>query len=170
MPVQSNIFVVNRYEDVPDGNPGDGNCRGQGMNHGDCTLRAAIIEANFSVGGDVIYLPEGAILKLTLEGENENLAFTGDLDIHGSITLKNAGAGFIIDGNGTDRIFHVLSHAELSLQNGTLTNGIANTVSSYKGGAILVENSSSAKVNNIKLVNNVALHGWLLNNPKKIFQ
>src|SRR5438128_6086 len=46
---------VNNTADVPDGNAGDGKCE-TASNNGICTLRAAIMEANASLGSDVINL------------------------------------------------------------------------------------------------------------------
>jgi len=57
-------FLVNSTEDAPDAVPGDGICA---TLTGVCTLRAAIIEANYSPGPDTITLPSG-IYRLTVPG------------------------------------------------------------------------------------------------------
>ncbi len=49
-------FVVNSTIDAPDANVGDGICADAG---GNCTLRAAVMEANASPGDNSISLPIG---------------------------------------------------------------------------------------------------------------
>ena len=54
-------------------------------------------------------LPAGT-MTLTIAGAGENNAATGDLDIHGSVTIKGKGAGVtIVDGNNLDRVFDIFS-------------------------------------------------------------
>ena len=76
----------------------------------DCSIRGAIIAANANPGPDVINLPAGNYI-LTLTGTNEDAAATGDLDItdsSGALTMAGAEAATtVIDGNGTDRVFHI---------------------------------------------------------------
>ena len=55
-----------------------------------CTLRAAIQEANMLVGDDVILVPSG-IYTITIAGNNEDNAATGDLDIKSDITIQGSG-------------------------------------------------------------------------------
>ncbi|HSG95526.1 MAG TPA: choice-of-anchor Q domain-containing protein, partial [Afifellaceae bacterium] len=103
------------------------------------SLRACVIWANSNPGDDTITLPAGTY-TLTLTGAGENAAATGDLDIAdaavGLLTINGAGARTtIIDGNGADRIFHVLSNqGDLALSNMTLRNGNSQGAD---GGAIL---------------------------------
>ncbi len=97
-------FTVDSTEDAIDDDPGDGDCA---TLDGDCTLRAAIQEANAFTGTDHILLPSGTY-TLTLEGTGEDAAATGDLDITDSITLEGEGAATtIVDGGGLDRVLHV---------------------------------------------------------------
>ncbi len=49
-------FVVNSNADKTDANPGDGLCD---TGEGECTLRAAVQEANALEGSDSISIPEG---------------------------------------------------------------------------------------------------------------
>ena len=58
---------------------------------GDCTLRAALQEANALAGDDIIVLPAGAYI-LTIVGAGENNVATGDLDIRENLTITGAGA------------------------------------------------------------------------------
>src|SRR6185369_5960639 len=73
-------FTVNSITDAVDANPGNGVCATAA---GQCTLRAAIQEANASRGADTITLPAGTY-TLTIAGRNEDAAAMGDLDINDS--------------------------------------------------------------------------------------
>ena len=77
-PVFSAEFVVDSTADAIDIDPGDGVCA---TAEAECTLRAAVMEANALAGADVIDLtaindPASPIL-LTLEGVDENWVETG---------------------------------------------------------------------------------------------
>ena len=102
-------FTVNSTADAVDSNPGNGICADSS---GNCTLRAAIMEANALAGADTITLPAGTYV-LTIPGVNENAAAQGDLDITADLTINGAGATTtIVDGNGTglfDRVFDILA-------------------------------------------------------------
>src|SRR5207245_8353591 len=85
-------FTVNATDDRVDANPGDGHCDADSATPGDqCTLRAAVQEANASPGADTIMLPAGTY-KLKLAGIDEDAAATGDLDIVGDVTIVGAGS------------------------------------------------------------------------------
>jgi hypothetical protein len=76
---------------------------------GHVSLRSAIMAANALPGADTILLPNGT-LKLTIAGAGEDAAARGDLDIRGDLTIQGRGhTGTVIDGNGLDRVFDVLS-------------------------------------------------------------
>lgn len=72
------------------------------------SLRDAIIAANGNSGHDIILLPAGTF-TLTLAGQGEDTAATGDLDITESVTLIGAGEHVTILDAITlgDRVFHV---------------------------------------------------------------
>ena len=124
-------FTVDSTADVVDAVPGNGVCSTAG---GACTLRAAVQESNALAGDDTITRPAGTY-TLTNTGSGENAAATGDLDVSQTLTVNGAGEGStIIDGNDTDRIFHVTSSsATLELTDMTLQNGNAG---GSDGGAI----------------------------------
>src|SRR5947208_8337718 len=109
-------YVVNSTADEPDADPADGVC---GTASGDCTLRAAIMQANFATGPNTIIVPSGMYL-ITRVGYDDD-ALVGDLDIKHDLTIQGAGSGAtIIDGNGSvthDRVFKILS----TVQNVTLS-------------------------------------------------
>jgi CSLREA domain-containing protein len=122
-------FVVNSTADMVDANPGDGQCETDIT--GDCTLRAAVQEANELEGADTISIPAG-VYTLTMEGAGEDLALSGDLDITDQVTITGAGMdATVIDANYLDRAFHVF--ATLNLSDVMIKNGFANP-----GGAVLV--------------------------------
>ena len=109
--LQMATITVNSTADAVDATP-DGVCAAAA---GTCTLRAAIQEANSQAGPQVISVPSGTY-ALTLTGSGEDQAATGDLDVTDDLLIGGAGATTIVDGNGTDRIFHVIGDAvELSV-------------------------------------------------------
>ena len=119
-PVSAGSFTVDSTGDAVDASPGDGFCAAAA---GQCTLRAAIQEANALAGADAITLPAGTY-TLTIAGILENAAATGDLDITDDLTLTGAGApDTIVDGGALDRVFHILSGANVTITATTITNG-----------------------------------------------
>ncbi len=108
-------FAVNKLADTADGS----------CDVSDCSLREAVIAANALPGVDTIILPAGNYV-LTLSGSGEDLAATGDLDIMDDVTLTGAGSvQSIIDGNATDRVFHVMSGITANFSGITVRNGLA---------------------------------------------
>lgn len=101
-------LVVNSTLDAVDANPGDGLC--EISSGGPCTLRAAIQEANAldnTDGPDRITIPAGTY-TLSIEGIDEQLASTGDLDIREDLTVEGSGSeNTIIDAAGVDRVFDI---------------------------------------------------------------
>ena len=117
-----------------DASPGDGVCETDVT--GDCTLRAAVQEANALEGADTITIPAGEY-NLTMEGAGEEDTLSGDLDITDTVTITGAGMGkTVIDANELDRAFQVF--ASLDLSELTIINGFASP-----GGAVLVNASAS---------------------------
>lgn len=102
-------LVVNSTIDGVDADPGDGIC--EVSPGGDCTLRAAIQEANAldNTGEpDRIDLPAGTY-TLSLVGFGEQQSNAGDLDITSDLVLQGAGAETtIIDGAGLDRVIDIV--------------------------------------------------------------
>lgn len=128
-------FTVNSTLDEQDASPGDGQC--VSTPSGQCTLRAAIMEANALAGADTIILPTG-VYTLTIAGANEDAAATGDLDMVVDLTIAGAGVGdTIVDGNSVvvaDRVFHVVGSVTVSMSALSVQNG---TAGSANGGGIL---------------------------------
>jgi len=90
-PVAGSVFTVNSTTDADDANPGDGLCA---TSAGECTLRAAVTEANALPGQDEVDLPSGTF-PLAL----------GQLSISDDLMLRGAGmTRTTIDGGGGDRV------------------------------------------------------------------
>jgi CSLREA domain-containing protein len=78
-------FAVDSLLDGVDAAPGDGICR---TAQGECTLRAAVQEANALAGADEISIGEGWHL-LSIPGSDDD-ASAGDLDITDDLTIRGA--------------------------------------------------------------------------------
>ena len=126
-------FNVNSTLDEVDDNPGNGLCH-SASNH--CTLRAAVMEANFSSGaGANIIVPSG-IYTLSIPADVGDGPNTGDLNLTTPqpstdplITLAGAGAAStIIDANQLDRVLKIepdrtATVSGVTLRGGFVTNG-----------------------------------------------
>jgi uncharacterized repeat protein (TIGR01451 family) len=131
-------FTVNRTAtDAVDVNVGDGVCATSAAN---CTLRAAVQEANATTAADTIVLPSGQTANLTLPAPGTASPSTGDLDVTHDLTVQASGATTAtIDGGDVDRIFDVPDTSPspnivLTVSGVTLRNG---KVLGAHGGAIL---------------------------------
>jgi CSLREA domain-containing protein len=131
-------FVVDSLADVVDDDLTDDLCR---TTTGDCTLRAAIQQANLIPGMIEIELGAGTHL-LAISGSGEDDALTGDLDVDTPVTIRGVGAGLTtVDAGDVDRAFdigipaHVATNApEVSfVEDLTITGGDAGP---DNGGAI----------------------------------
>lgn len=103
---------------------------------GRCTLREAILNANGDTdvtngdclagsGGDTVVLPAGTY-TLTVPGAGEDAAATGDLDITDHMTLTGAMSNTtIIDAAGLDRVLHIPTVVQVTVQQVTLSGGLA---------------------------------------------
>lgn len=116
------LIRVTATYDAPDVNPGDG-VADDGT--GQATLRAAIMEANALPGENTVRIPPGTY-TLSIVGQNEDAAATGDLDVTDALVIRGAGADqTIIDGAGLDRLLDVLPNVTLEVHDATTTNGTA---------------------------------------------
>ena len=98
-------FTVNSVSDAIDVSPGDGTC---GTAAGDCTLRAAVIEANSLPGDDTVAFGVLGTFALGRPGSGEDASLTGDLDITDDLTITGNGTTkTVADAGGADRVFHV---------------------------------------------------------------
>ena len=118
-PAHAATFAVTSTSDAVDSNTLDGVCN-DGL--GNCTLRAAIMQANALPGADTITVPAGTY-TLSIAGAGEDAGASGDLDIGGDLTINGGGsATTIVDGADLDRVFHIVGGAivisGLTIQNG----------------------------------------------------
>ena len=113
---EGGVFVVDLTEDATDAVPGDGLCA---TSTGQCTLRAAVMEANALPTADRIELGSG-VYYLSIPGLFEEQATTGDLDIYGTLTIVGQGmtlTGVDAGGSGMgDRAIHVHPGATFRLE------------------------------------------------------
>ncbi|MBI4716336.1 MAG: right-handed parallel beta-helix repeat-containing protein [Planctomycetes bacterium] len=119
------LVVTSTADDGIDANPGNEVCETIPGN-GDCTLRAAVMEANGNPGPDTIYLQVGAVYVLTrpnpLTPDQDLVGSGGDLDlVNNDVTI--VGNGATIDGNATERIFHVAGNVTADIYGLTIRNG-----------------------------------------------
>ncbi|MBP6440974.1 MAG: hypothetical protein KA259_05145, partial [Caldilineaceae bacterium] len=156
---QAATFVVNDTSDLPDADPNDGFCA---TSAGTCTLRAAIQQANASIGSDTITLPAGAYAITiapastpVIAPATDEDAASGDLDIIAPLTLIGAGPGAtIVDGSGLDRVLEVHATAgNVTLRGLTLRNGI----SAEDGGGIYNASPGTVRLENVAVTGNTTV-------------
>ncbi|MFQ5470197.1 MAG: choice-of-anchor Q domain-containing protein [Gammaproteobacteria bacterium] len=144
-------FTIDSISDAVDQNPGDGICATSGAV---CTLRAAIQESNAWPGTDSIVFPNSQNTYIfSVNGINEELSASGDLDITDDVTLHGAGKDLTgtalttIDANKTDRVFDIHG-ATVTISGLSIINGFT-TVS---GGGI--QNAGTLTMKNVSVNNN----------------
>ena len=119
-------LTVTSTADEVDAAPGDGVCATAG---GECTLRAAIQQANALLGPDTISIPAGTYV-LSIAGADESEGASGDLDVHEAVTIVGAGQrATILDGARLDRVLDVGTGATdpiaVSIRDLRIQNGLA---------------------------------------------
>jgi CSLREA domain-containing protein len=110
-------LLVTRYDDpVPNG-----------CNPGDCSLREAIIAANANPDKSIITF-QSVLFPIYLSRSGaDDTASLGDLDItEDLVLLGNVALPPIIDGNGFDRVFHILNGANVVIQGVAIEGGVTN--------------------------------------------
>jgi uncharacterized repeat protein (TIGR01451 family)/CSLREA domain-containing protein len=111
-----------------------------GCTVGHCSLREAIIAANASTAVDDSVFMGGRTVTLTIAGDGENGALTGDLDLgtgnSGDIQIVS---GTIVSGSGhADRIIHVHSNQAARLTAVNLRDGnVVDDAANASGGNLL---------------------------------
>ncbi len=111
-------FAVTSGADEVDADTNDGVCL---TANGNCTLRAAIQQANASAGADTVVLPAGTYTLTRAGGGDEN----GDLDIKSDLTIAGEGSGAsVINGGALERVFEVHAGASADFIGVTITNGL----------------------------------------------
>ncbi|MEP7076575.1 MAG: choice-of-anchor Q domain-containing protein [Acidobacteriota bacterium] len=149
---KAQVFTVDSTADTPDADPGDGGCADAG---GQCTLRAAIDEANsIAATRDVIIfaLPNPSVIELT-QGElliTENAAIVGP----GARRLTIERSSSV--GVGAFRIFHIAnSFPQVDIRGMKIRNGDAGD---QDGGGILVDHGN-AVLTDLAISENKAVSG-----------
>lgn len=135
-PTSAAVFAVDTTADAPDAAI-DGTCASAA---GQCTLRAAVQEANANAESDVINVPAGKY-TLKLVGASEDAAATGDLDLTGEIDIIGAGTKATVIKGKKDRVFDIRPGAAVAISHLTVANGQAGAKGVYSdaasGGGIL---------------------------------
>jgi len=127
MPLPDPTFTVNTTADTVDAHPGDGICADS---QGNCSLRAAVMEANATLGNDTIMVPAGTF-TLTIPNNFQYNATGGHLDVDDGLTIVGAGQGSTIiqagttAANGIDKVFSIAA----PLANGSLGPSFATSIS-----------------------------------------
>ena len=149
-------FQVNSTADVVDLVPGDGSCDTGNLVGPDpeCSIRAAIQEANALAGHQAMSVPAGTY-SLGIAGAGEGLGAAGDLDITSDVTIVGAGPNStIIDGGGLDRVFEF--HAGTStLASLTVTNGNA-ALAGEDGGALFIDAGAATSLDQVTVTGSTA--------------
>ncbi len=132
------IYNVTKPDDTDDGV----------CSPGDCSLREAVGNANACPGLQTINLPADGY-TLTIEGDDENINKTGDLDVTDDLIIIGTGAPSI-NGN-IERSFHIHSGIEATFEGIWLTDGDA----IYGGGLVneglLTLNNFTCNYNNVSI-------------------
>ena len=137
----ANAFVVDTTVDTVDATPGDGVCADAS---GDCSLRAAVMEANALGGAQSISLAAATYMIAIPPLDDQVDETRGDLDVLTDITITGeTRATTIIDGGAISRVLRVdakrnpdssiLSYGALTLERLTVANGF-NDIDSFSGG------------------------------------
>ncbi len=152
-PLQQVSFEVNSTTDAEDAEPGDGVC--ETATPGECTLRAAVQEAN-TLPSDhqaVIGLQPAASYAIELVGcfpwndygfscgYSDDVAAVGDFDIIGNVSI--VGRGATIDGKGQARLFDVRPGARLKADNLTLRRGGASFEDPIDGPIVPIDSAGT---------------------------
>ncbi|MCU1304990.1 MAG: polymorphic rane protein [Candidatus Sulfotelmatobacter sp.] len=180
MPLPDPTFVVNTSNDTVDVHPGDGVCADV---NGQCSLRAAVMEANANMNAsdptspantqDTIMVPAGTY-SLTIPYAGTFDASTGHLDINDGVNIVGEGlANTIIQASNGDQVFSILDlqpaitpdpgnqgpGITVSIANLAITGGQASSSNFFNlGGGGIVFDAGLAGTGSLTL-NSVALHG-----------
>src|SRR4051812_2043041 len=161
-------YQVDSTADAPDDTPGDDRCA---TANGDCTVRAAVMEANANPGSTIV-IPAG-LYRLTIP-PLLGRAFTdytladaahGNLKIFKPTRVEGAGRDTtVLDGGHLDRVFTTLGPT--TMVDLTITGGVSDPVASlynyYGGGAVL--NAAELTMERVRMTGNSARFGGAVQN------
>jgi uncharacterized membrane protein len=132
----TNAFTVNTTADSVDIAPGDGVCADA---NGNCSVRAAVMEANARRSGVTITIPAGTY-QLTLP-PTSNDEHGGDLDLKANMTIRGAGQEqTILVSAQPDRVVQVAAAVQVTIESLTMRGGTADA-----GGGIYSEGNLSLR-------------------------
>lgn len=148
------LFTVNHNGDSPDANHGNGVCADAS---GQCTLRAAIQEANANPGDDIIIfaLSLPSVIDLTL-GE---LPITTNIGIVGPSARKLTIQRGSTKGVPDFRIFNISENAGTNIHIRGLAIKNGRVLSSFSGGGINIERGNTINLTDVAVSNNFASGG-----------
>lgn len=134
-PARADTFTVDSTGDAGDADSGNGTCATSG---GECTLRAAIEEANDLAGADTINFAPSVSGTITLGGTQ--LIISSDIDLNGP------GAGTLtVDANRASRVFNITNSGDATVKGLTVTGGNTTTTSGggiFNNGTLTLTNST----------------------------
>ncbi len=143
-PARAAIFTVDTLADGVDANLADNVCQSA---TGDCTLRAAIQQAETAPGPfpHKIYLPLLGTYTLDICCDFEDDGAEGDLDLNANLEIVGVSpANTVIQQTVSDRVFHCEPSSgfrSVALRNLSVTGGIFfNTSPPQHGGGLLFQN------------------------------
>ncbi len=151
-------FTVDSTGDQGDNNPGNGKCR-TSLVLSECTLRAAIMEANALAGGPhTIVVPAGTY-TLTIAGSGDTDGSRGDLDLKRGLHINASGGTAIVRGQSgwNDRIFQVAGGITVTMSGLDLRGGVATDGSG--GGGLRIESSANVTLTNVVVRDSRAASG-----------
>lgn len=166
-------YVVNTTDvDLPDTNTALAGCDANPVLIGDqCTLRAAIMQANASTGPHTIELPLNATITLTLNGTGG--AESGDLDITQPMTITGAPNGFPasfpqlarIEASFAERLFDIGQNVAVTFRGLRMADGAPTGLAGTNGGALRITNAgANVTVDRVRFSNNTAAIGAAISN------
>ncbi|MCI0397046.1 MAG: CSLREA domain-containing protein [Chloroflexi bacterium] len=132
---------------------------------GDCSLREAVRSANLNSavdgclagsGADTINIPAGTY-ELSIAGNGEDAALTGDLDLAEDVTVEGSTAAATrLDASFDDRIFHVQSSVQATFSDIAIIGG---QELSFGGGGLMTNANSRVQINDSLIISNTARSG-----------
>ena len=158
-------LTVNTLGDAADANIGDGHCDTDGnlVNGDQCTLRAAIQEANAVSGDKTIALALGTGVA-TIELNTSLPDIQGNLIINGPgaklLTVRRSLAG----GTPAFRVFTISPGANVTISGLTISNGSATGSFPANAGGGILNNEATLVINDSVITGNTANSGGAISN------
>jgi CSLREA domain-containing protein len=142
-------FTVTSTTDAVDTNPGDGVCRTPLFQ---CSLRAAIQEADVHPGPDEVLVPNGTFTLTRISPDPANDDITGgDVDITGEELVISGSGATVINANHIDRVFENTASDPVTISGLAITGGLADV-----GGGVLNEGDAPLTLENVTISGNEA--------------